>query len=186
MNLMRSKSMNHNELIVEEVKLSAKKLISKYFEDSSIQGILHSLQMKLNPYEIQNLLQKYSACLSESANLEETKFTEMMNFILDEKLKITFYELESSKIVPSLCKYLDSSFYTNYSKFTTRNLIQKPSHLFFDRLKNFIKYLRTSSKDCNGFIKMLQYCITSMNCFQVNLSKENYYKPVVSKIVSSI
>ena len=122
--------------------------------------------------------------LSESGtkNKENTDkiFKTILDILTNPKNEITLFELENSNILLGLCEYFEPQFKTLFNKldFAKDSELQKnidlssilPEPLIFNdqifkKVQILVENLNESKEKLVNFIKLLEYSITSMNCF---------------------
>ena len=182
--------MNKNNKILLEGKI--KELIANYLTDEKIKSYLEKLKFtelinlketliklekelkdacdKKDNYEIKNVLQKIIKILSEPKN------------------EITLFELENSKILMGLCNYFEPIFQSQYDKLNIENDSELQKHInlndllpspltkndqIFDKTKLFLECLTENKNKLINYIKLLEYSITSMNCFTMMVNDDS-------------
>ena len=177
-----------NELMNKTKKpyLNAKleEFISKFLTDEKIKSYLEKVKFK----ELINLkstlvsLEKElnTACSSNDLNNIKKILEKILTILSEPKNEITLFELESSGILISLCNYFEPIFKSQYDKLNIENdnELQKninvnellPSPLvknkdIFEKTKIFLNILQESKDKLINYIKLLEFSITSMNCF---------------------
>ena len=177
------------EFISEQKIMTQKKirqLYDKYFTQEKIEEFNKNAQNSSD-----NLKQTLSTLDKDLANACKNISKENNNKIIQNikniieiltnpKNEITFFELESSKILISLCNFFEPIFMSLYDKldFQKDNELQKDIDLneilpnplvynknIFEKMKIFYKSFDNSKEKLLNFIKLLDYSITSMNCF---------------------
>ena len=177
------------EFISEQKIMTQKKirqLYDKYFTQEKIEEFNKNAQNSSD-----NLKQTLSTLDKDLANACKNISKENNNKIIQNikniieiltnpKNEITFFELESSKILISLCNFFEPIFMSLYDKldFQKDNELQKDIDLneilpnplvynknIFEKMKMFYKSFDNSKEKLLNFIKLLDYSITSMNCF---------------------
>ena len=188
--LEKTKKMKNkeNELMNKTKKpyLNAKleEFISKFLTDEKIKSYLEKVKFK----ELINLkstlvsLEKElnTACSSNDLNNIKKILEKILTILSEPKNEITLFELESSGILISLCNYFEPIFKSQYDKLNIENdnELQKninvnellPSPLvknkdIFEKTKIFLNILQESKDKLINYIKLLEFSITSMNCF---------------------
>ena len=179
------------EFISEQKILTQKKirqLYDKYFTQEKIDEFNKNVQNSSN--DVKQSLSSLDKDLSKlckntgTDNNNNNKIIQIIKKIIEiltnPKNEITFFELESSKILISLCKFFEPSFISLYDKldFQKDNELQKDIDLneilpnplvynknIFENMKLFYQSFENSKEKLLNFIKLLDYSITSMNCF---------------------
>ena len=180
------------EEYVSQQKILTKKKVNEVFNKhfSKEQIEIYSQKAKGKEDEITNLkdiLYDLGSDLSESKKtIRENKEKKIQSFktileILTNPLnEITLFELETSHILLDLCEFFEPQFKFLYNKLDIKNdnELQKnidlndilPSPLIYnenilEKVKLFFDYFSESKEKIINFIKLLEYSITSMNCF---------------------
>ena len=178
------------EFISEQKILTQKKirqLYDKYFTQEKIDEFNKNVQNSSN--DVKQTLSSLDKDLSKLCKNTGTdnnnnkiiqNIKKIIELLTNPKNEITFFELESSKILISLCKFFEPSFMSLYDKldFQKDNELQKDIDLndilpnpleynknIFENTKMFYKSFENSKEKLLNFIKLLDYSITSMNCF---------------------
>ena len=178
------------EFISEQKILTQKKirqLYDKYFTQEKIDEFNKNVQNSSN--DVKQSLSSLDKDLSKLCKNTGTdnnnnkiiqNIKKIIELLTNPKNEITFFELESSKILISLCKFFEPSFMSLYDKldFQKDNELQKDIDLndilpnpleynknIFENTKMFYKSFENSKEKLLNFIKLLDYSITSMNCF---------------------
>ena len=177
---------------ISEQKIVTKKKISKiyekYFSQEKIEefnknagdGDKSSMNIKKNLLNLEkDLKESYINDGNDKTKIIQT-IKNIIDLLTDQKNEITFYELESSKILISLCNFLEPEFLSLYDKldFSKDNELQKDIYLndilpsplpynknIFNKMCIFFQSFENSKEKLLNFIKLLDYSITSMNCF---------------------
>lgn len=170
---------NPKDKIANDIKAKGSYLIKQFFEESQIQSLFSDKDSSHNPFQILEELKKLSNLLKETSTSEIDLVSNSLKYLLNEERKITFFEIENSKIIVNFCKYIDSTFSYNLSKKNPLAPFQNHSDSFYEKLLIFNNFFKNSGHDINHFLKILQYCVTSMNCFQLNLSQDLTLKPSI-------
>ena len=179
------------EEYMSEQKIITKKkineLYSKYFtpeqiekynknsadkEEGNLKEILSSLEKDLS--------ESFSKNTEDKEKLKQSLKT-IVDILVNPINEITLFELENSYILIGLSQFLEPQFKSLYNKldFKNDNELQKnidmnnilPSPLIYneniyDKVKLFLNNFESKEKLVN-FIKLLEYSITSMNCFSM-------------------
>ena len=177
------------EFISEQKILTQKKirqLYDKYFTQEKIDEFNKNVQNSSN--DVKQTLSSLDKDLSKLCKNTGTdnnnkiiqNIKKIIELLTNPKNEITFFELESSKILISLCKFFEPSFISLYDKldFQKDNELQKDIDLneilpnpleynknIFENMKLFYQSFENSKEKLLNFIKLLDYSITSMNCF---------------------
>ena len=145
-------------------------------------------------------LQKDLVEASNPSNTDKQKMSQTLKTILEILVnpsnEITLFEIENSNILKGLCTFLEPNFMIQFNKLNieNENQLQKnidlktilPSPLIknnyiFERLNLFFENLKDSKEKLINLIKLIQYSITSMNCFTMivddaqNTNLNSYY-----------
>ena len=190
--LERKKNELNNKVLLEA---KIKEFINKYFSDEKIKLYLSNIKFT----ELINLKDTLTSLEKELKNAIETKngaqikisLQKIIQILSEPKNEITLFELEHSKILMGLCNFFEPIFQSQYEKLNIENdnEIQKnininellPSPLImnadiFEKTKLFLEILSENKNKLFNFIKLLEYSITSMNCFTmvINETPSNY------------
>ena len=192
---------NLNNLEMKTIKEKNKDLLTNYLSDEKISQYLSSIgnQTKDSLIKIKDTLSNYQQMLSSSSdenNEKEKHLNNIIDILTDETICITLFELESSQILLSLCKYFDPQFSEQYNKLKDdqeynsvdqlinsmldKNLIPKEkiyNHAIFDKINAFLNCFKGDKNKVINFIKLLNESIQSMNCpiFHLSDNKRNIY-----------
>ena len=153
-----------------------------------------------NLKDILNYLEKDLVDASNPSNIDKEKMTQTLKTILEILLnpsnEITLFEIENSNILKGLCTFLEPNFMIQFDKLIieNENQLQKnidlktilPSPLIkneyiIERLNLFFENIKDSKEKLINLIKLIQYSITSMNCFTMivddaqNTNLNSYY-----------
>ena len=181
------------EFISEQKILTQKKirqLYENYFTPQKIEEYNKEYgNQDINSNNLKQTLSNLEKNLSEVCNSinNETNKTKIINLIkniidilTNPKNEITFFELESSKILLGICKFLEPTILSIYDKldFQKDNELQKDIDLndilpnplqynknIFNKMNILFQSFGNSKDKLLNFIKLLEYSITSMNCF---------------------
>ena len=181
------------EFISEQKILTQKKirqLYENYFTPQKIEEYNKEYgNQDINSNNLKQTLSNLEKNLSEVCNgiNNETNKTKIINLIkniidilTNPKNEITFFELESSKILLGICKFLEPTILSIYDKldFQKDNELQKDIDLndilpnplqynknIFNKMNILFQSFGNSKDKLLNFIKLLEYSITSMNCF---------------------
>lgn len=112
---------NLSNLEMKTIQEKNKDLLTNYLSDEKISQYLSSIedQTKDNLIKIKDTLSNYQQLLSSSSeenNEQEKHLKNIIDILTDETVCITLFELESSQILLSLCKYFDPQFLIQYDK----------------------------------------------------------------------
>ena len=180
------------EEYVNEQKILTKKKISeiykKYFSEEEIKKYNKKDPDKEECMSnLKVVLSSLGKDLSESllkSKEDKQKMTQSLKAILDilsnPANEITLFELENSNILIHLCEFFEPQFKSLYDKLDFKNdaELQKnidlnnifPSPLIyneniFEKVQIILDNFKESKEKLISFIKLLQYSVTSMNCF---------------------
>jgi len=125
----------------------------------------------VNPKDFLHKLEKIASDLKEFDTVDESVLIQLCD-ILFNKEKLTFYEIEKSKIIYYLAKYFDENFIL---------LLEKKSEKLEDsclkrNLDQFFKVINYDTEKIKDLILILQNSISSMNCFKLYLYEFGNYK----------
>ena len=165
-----------------EIKL--KEFVDKFLTEEKIKSYLEQVKFK----ELINLkntlisLEQELKAIYNSNDTSKIKLTleKILSILCEPKNEITLFELESSGILISLCNFFEPIFKSQYDKLNIENdnELQKninmndllPSPLvknknIFEKTELFLNCLKDDKNKLINYIKLLEYSITSMNCF---------------------
>ena len=184
-----------NEEFLAEQKILTKKKVRILYEKYFTPEKLEDFNKNINPDD------KSFTNLKETLSNLEKDLIDACNNINDEKdykekiipliqsiidiltnpiNEITFFELESSKILLGLCYFLEPQILSLYDKldFQNDNILKKSINLkdilpnpliynknIFNKMNYFFQSFEHSKEKLLSFIKLLEYSITSMNWF---------------------
>ena len=185
----QSFKMKRDEYLNKEKILTKKKvkeLFSKYFTPEQIEIYIKNSDKENELTNLKDILSSLEKDLSESCikNKEDKEkmnqsFRTILDILTNPINEITLFELENSNIIIGLCEFFEPQFKSLYNKldFSTDSELQKnidlnnilPSPLIyneniFERVKILFDNFESKEK-LISFIKLLEYSITSMNCF---------------------
>jgi len=192
---------NLSNLEMKTIQEKNKDLLTNYLSDEKISQYLSSIedQTKDNLIKIKDTLSDYQQLLSSSSeenNEKEKHLKNIIDILTDETVCITLFELESSQILLSLCKYFDPQFSMQYNKLKDdqeynsvdklinnmldKNLIPKEkiyNNEIFNKINTFLNCFQGDKNKVINFIKLLNESIQSMNCpiFHLSDNKRNIY-----------
>ncbi len=156
--LFLSENNKNNELInLKEKLLNLKEDLNK---EINLNNFEENFSNEIHNENLNNILIKIIEILSNPAN------------------ELTLFEIENSKIFLILCEFFDKIFIEFYNKLIEdENSTQKilPNDFFkqplkqnlniFQKTKFFINLFNNDKNKIKNFINLLEYTITSMNCF---------------------
>jgi hypothetical protein len=198
-------------IIALEEKL--KIFIEKYLNDAKIKEYLEKVNEKENPLEIFHTLEKVKKEISDenqNGNSEKLKNSvhTLITILTNKDHKLTLWEIEKSQILLTLAQFLDSNFTKNYKNSKedkdekiqqdyNYNYFTKPTTKYtstplplHDTNNPIVKKLKLLFS-CLGhniieLIKLIQYTITSMNCFIVYFNEGNMGLRDPSRYISNM
>ena len=164
-----------------KIEAKLKELNSTYFTEEKINSLLSSLTLaQKSQINLKKKLIELKTALEAQTEKDKLKGTlkEITDILSDKTNEITLFELESSGILLSLCSFFEKNFIPLYNilseddmltktKINTAiqsNLIQVNEQIF-SKVKTFISCFNGNKAKIENFISLLQYTITSMNCF---------------------
>ena len=188
----------------EEIKLLEDKkneILSKYLTEEKINEYLSKINLhgKSNLINIKNTLielqEKLNLTLLNDNNNgistysneteRENCLFNIINILTNENNYITLFELENSKILPTICHFLCPVFYEIYEKIDDNNInknnkieniikiieknkklmdqMKKNNSSIFDNLQNFFKIFKNNQKTLKNFIKLINSTLNSIN-----------------------
>ena len=185
--------MNQGKKIILETKI--KDLVEKYLTDEKIKSYLDKIKFTelINLKDTLIKLEKElkNACDKKDEKEIKSVLEKILKILSEPKNEITLFELENSGILIGLCNYFEPIFKTQYDKLNIENdnelqkninlseLLPNPltiNSLIFDRTKLFLECITENRNKLINYIKILEYSITSMNCFTMIIddSQSNY------------
>ena len=189
---------NIYSLEIKTVQEKIKYLLTNYLTDEKISQYLSNTENKTKDclIKIQTTLSNYQQLLSSTNNENKDKdiyIKEIIDILTDEKISITLFELENSKILLSLSNYFEPKFTAQYNKLIDdneydsidkllRNISDKKlfteNYYNFDIFEKISKFFENCGRDKNkivNFIKLLNESIQAMNCpiFLLNENKRS-------------
>ena len=182
------------ELISEQKILTQKKvrkLYEKYFTPEKIEEYNNNINSDDKSFtNLKETLSNLNKDLIDACKniTDENDYKEkiipliqsIIDIITNPINEITFFELESSKILLGLCHFLEPQILSLYDKLDIQNdnILKKEINLkdilpnpliynkhIFDKMNYFFQSFEKSKEKLLCFIKKLDYSITSMNCF---------------------
>lgn len=176
-------------------KYMSNQIYEKYFNDKNCKFLFEKLKIldtPQDPFIIQNKLTYLSQKISNKITSQyfEIELIKDLFYILLDQNKITFYEIEKSDVISNFVSYIDINFKKNLlnSQLTPGNknfkndLYEKNIE---EKLNIVFSALNFDIERVKKIIFILQYCISSMNCFTINLYEYNSYKNTAHLFVSS-
>ena len=174
--------MNKGKKAALEIKL--KEFVDKFLTEEKIKTYLEKVKFKelINLKNTLTSLEQELKAACTSNDLEKIKIIleKILTILCEPKNEITLFELENSGILISLCNYFEPIFKSQYDKLNIENdnelqkninvneLLPSPLNInknIFDKTKLFLQCLCEDKNKLINYIKLLQYSITSMNCF---------------------
>ena len=165
---------------VNLIRINSKNLMNKYFYGKNIKLLIQKMDSKINPINIMNKLNDYSVILKDYKLIDNKLISDIINLLIDNDC--TFFEIEKSGIILNLVYYFDNNFLTNYQTIDESNTITKVTLCneynkeIIERIKSLFEILQFNENEegkMDKFLKLLQRCISSMNCFKLLLN--DYY-----------
>ena len=155
----------------EQIEIYNKKTKEKEDENINLKEILSSLGKDLS-----------DSTKTEKENKEKMvqSFKTILEILTNPLNEITLFELENSNILLDLCEFFEPQFKSSYNKLDIKNdnELQKnidlnnilPSPLIyneniFEKVKILFDDISETKEKLINLIKLLEYSITSMNCF---------------------
>ena len=110
----------------------------------------------------------------KEGSVDNNIIKQAFEMILNKTTYLTFNEIEKSCILVNMCSYIDQSFLINLEKNVENYEIytNTPGADFLNRTKMIYNIL-LSSWNIKDFISVLQYSISSINCFKLNISNND-------------
>ena len=182
--LKREEYMNQQKILT---KKKINEIFTKYFTPEQIEKYSNNNSVNDNGLtNLKDILSSLERDLSESCtenkeDIEKMKqsFKTSLEILTNPINEITLFELENSNILLGLCECLEPQFKSLYNKLDFKNDVELQKNLditnilpsplvynekIFEKVKFFFEFFDKKEKLIN-FIKLLQYSITSMNCF---------------------
>ncbi len=159
---------------VNLIRVNSKNLMNKYFYGKNIKLLIQKMDSKINPINIMNKLNDYSVILKDYKLIDNKLISDIINLLIDNDC--TFFEIEKSGIILNLVYYFDNNFLTNYQTIDESNTITKVTLCneynkeIIERIKSLFEILQFNENEegkMDKFLKLLQQCIYSMNCFKL-------------------
>ena len=166
------------------LELRLKEFVDKYLTEEKIKSYLEKVKFKelINLKDTLISLEQELKQVCTTNNPNEIKITleKILSILSEPKNEITLFELENSGIFISLCNYFEPIFKSQYDKLNIENdnELQKninmndllPSPLvknkdIFEKVQLFLQCFKDNKNKIINYIKLLEYSITSMNCF---------------------
>jgi hypothetical protein len=168
------KRVSYYNVVLKNIHTKAKELTEKYFKDENINELLVKTKSLINPKEILQALIGIRELLQNTDYVTVNDLTHFCDMLFSPD-KVTFYEIEKSNVIHFLTKFFDENFVYNCDNTTetdyktTTKLSNKFNPKIVENLKMFFTAMNNDIQKINEFIKILQYCISSMNCFKLFL-----------------
>ena len=176
------------------LEIKMKEFIEKYLTDEKIKSFLEKVKFK-ELINLKNTLisleqELKSANESNDENKIRATLEKILSILCEPKNEITLFELENSNILIGLCNYFEPIFKSQYDKLNIENdnELQKninmseliPSPLIknkniFEKTKLFLQCLTENKNKLINYIKLLEFSITSMNCFTMVVDSQSNY-----------
>ena len=177
------------------LEIRIKEFIDKFLTEEKIKSYLEQVKFK-ELINLKKTLISLEQELNQVLTLNDPNQTriilqKILSILCEPKNEITLFELESSGILITLCNYFEPIFKSQYDKLNIENdnELQKninmnellPSPLtknknIYEKTQLFLECLKESKNKLINYIKLLEYSITSMNCFTmvVDTNPSNY------------
>ena len=178
-----------NKSLQEKIK----ELLDNYLTEEKIQQYLSldENKEKINLIKIKETLTNYYNEIFSSTNTLEEKeniIKKILDILLNENISITLFELETSKILLSLCHFFGPEFISIYNQLKDdnsyknidelvndlkeRNIIPEKKDInnnIFHKLSKFFDFFKDDKKKILKFISLLNESILGMNNTIINL-----------------
>lgn len=199
---------NFNNSTLSTIENRIKECKNNYFTDEKIKEFLSKINQE-NPLKIILSLEilkiefekKLTHCnISEISKEIKPLFIQIFNILLNKDNKLSFFEIEKSGIFIVLAKFLDENFLIFYdylqneNENATENFILSDNKNFvikdykivnFDiisKIKILFECLNNDLQKIKEFTNVIQFIITSMNCFKLYLGDLPLgYNPYIEK-----
>ena len=184
---------NQSKKILLEERM--KDLVNKYLTEEKIKSYLEKMKFT-ELINLKDTLIKLDKELREACDKNDEKemkktLENILQILSDPKNEITLFELEHSGIILGLCNFFEPIFKSQYDKLNIENdnelqkninindLLPSPLSInknIYDKTKLFFECLTENRNKLMNYIRLLEYSITSMNCFTmiVDDSQSNY------------
>ena len=182
--------LNKNNKILLEGRI--KELVANYLTEEKIKSYLEKLKftelINLKNTLIQLEKELKDACDKKDNNCLKNVLQNILTVLSEPKNEITLFELENSKILMGLCNYFEPIFQTQYDKLNIQNDNELQKHInvnellpspltkndqIFEKTKLFLECLTENKNKLINYIKLLEYSITSMNCFTMMINDDS-------------
>jgi len=113
-------------------------------------------------------LQSISSKFQNASEFNKDSIKEFFDILLSKK--ITFYEMDKSSIITNFAFYLDKNLSTNM-KFIKDDYIPNKNfdESIIEKINIVFECLNHEEQKIIKFLEILQFGITSMNCFKTNI-----------------
>jgi hypothetical protein len=194
-----TKKTSYGNTLTRSIQLRAKEITEKYFSEEDITKLLIKTNSTVNPKEIMQKLINIKEILKNPQQVDLNVLIYLFDIMFD-KNKITFYEIEKSEVILFLTKFLDENFFNNYSSTTesdqktTYSICGNYNKKIINNLQMLLYSMGNNLEKVKDFLKILQHCISSMNCFKLflydigslknasHLFLSSFNNPTISKI----
>ena len=171
---------DNEKKIVNLIRINSNNIMKNFFNKNNIKQLIQKSNSNINPIQIMNQLNDYSSILKDNQKIDEQLIFNIINLLIENEC--TFFEIEKSGIILNLAYYFDNNFLTNYQTIEESNTTTKVTLCgnynrdIIHRIQTLYKILKFNENEegnIEKFIKLLQRCISSMNCFKLLLN--DYY-----------
>lgn len=169
-----TKKITYGNSLTSSIQLRAKEISEKYFTEEIITKLLIKTNSTVNPKEVMQKLINIKEILKNPKQVDLNVLTHLFDIMFD-KNKITFYEIEKSEVLLYLTKFLDENFFSNFSltteseQKTTYSICGNYNKQILNNIRMLLYAMGNNLEKVKEFLKILQHCISSMNCFKLFL-----------------
>lgn len=174
---------------IKSLETKLKAFNEKYLSDEKIENLLKN-QINNNS-NLKNILtnskNELLSLIEKKSNENEiiSKLNEIINILSNPSNELTLFELENSQVLLALCTFFEGNFVQMNNLIKDEDLkgskfnLSEISHLIkfnkdiVHKVKILFKCLQNDKVKIENLIKMLQYTVTSMNCFTMLIDEAN-------------
>jgi len=128
--------------------------------------------MENSPIQILKELQIISNKFTFSKSFNKDLIKEFFSILLNKK--ITFYEMDKSSIITNFAYYLDKNLSINIKIIKDDYIANKSfDESILEKINIIFDCLDREEQKIFKFLEILQFGITSMNCFKINVQENN-------------
>lgn len=174
---------------IRSIEAKLKAFNEKYLSDEKIENLLKN-QLNNNS-NLKNILtnskNELLSLIEKNSNEKDIiiKLNEIINILCNPSNELTLFELESSQVLLALCTFFEGNFVQMNNLIKDEDLketklnLSEISHLIkfnkdiVHKVQILFKCLQNDKTKIENLIKILQYTITSMNCFTMLIDEAN-------------